>query len=399
MENVVERIQAFNQGRNPSLIQRKYGLMRHDVFAFFRGTCHLFYEDWPTNSSLNQAPATWVCGDLHLQNLGSYKGDNRLVYFGINDFDEAALAPCTWDLARLLTCLLVSAGTVNITQEEALTLCQRFLKVYTETLAKGQIQVLDKENADGIVKDLLGHVQGRSHKEFLDDRTQLVGSVRKLLMKGHTEPITDSQRAEVSALVEQWAAKQIDPGFFTVLDVAQRTAGIGSLGVERYVVLVEGKGSPDKNYLLDLKATFPSSLQSYLKLPQPQWGSQAERAVSVQHWMQGISPALLTAIAIGATSYVLRELQPTEDKVDLGQLAGKTKHLKQLVAMVAHVVAWGQLRSCGRQTAAPAPDLMNFARLSEWQHDLLNYVQSYAVEVEHDYHEFCSAFDSGTLAG
>lgn len=51
-----------------------------------------------------------------------------------------------------------------------------------------------------------------------------------------------------------------DPGFYRPLDVARRIAGTGSLGVERYIAPVEGKGSADGNYLLDLKEALPSSL-------------------------------------------------------------------------------------------------------------------------------------------
>ena len=68
--------------------------MASDPFYFFRGTAHLFYEDLVnTEAALPGQPLTWVCGDLHIENFGSYKGDNRLVYFDINDFDEANLAP------------------------------------------------------------------------------------------------------------------------------------------------------------------------------------------------------------------------------------------------------------------------------------------------------------------
>ena len=80
--------------------------MRASAFAFMRGTCHLFYDQLPRSGVFKSAPPVWVCGDLHLENFGSYKGDNRLVYFDINDFDEAALAPVSWDLVRLLTSLL-----------------------------------------------------------------------------------------------------------------------------------------------------------------------------------------------------------------------------------------------------------------------------------------------------
>jgi uncharacterized protein (DUF2252 family) len=41
MKTVLERIEEFNQGRNPQLLQVKYQKMRDDTFAFFRGTCHL----------------------------------------------------------------------------------------------------------------------------------------------------------------------------------------------------------------------------------------------------------------------------------------------------------------------------------------------------------------------
>ena len=88
--SIVQRIKTFNNypPRNPDLLQLKYEKMKENAFSFLRGSCHLFYEDWPTNSLLNQAPLSWICGDLHLENFGSYQGDNRLTYFDINDFED-----------------------------------------------------------------------------------------------------------------------------------------------------------------------------------------------------------------------------------------------------------------------------------------------------------------------
>jgi uncharacterized protein (DUF2252 family) len=51
---------------------------------------------------------------------------------------------------------------------------------------------------------------------------------------------------------------QPNPAFYEVLDVARRIAGTASLGIDRYVILIHGKGSPDRNYLLDLKQALPS---------------------------------------------------------------------------------------------------------------------------------------------
>ena len=59
--------------------------------CFYRAIPHILYEDIPYNSFLIDSPDAWLCGDLHLENLGSYEADNRLTYFGVNDFDECLL--------------------------------------------------------------------------------------------------------------------------------------------------------------------------------------------------------------------------------------------------------------------------------------------------------------------
>ena len=77
--NVVREILAFNAGRDLDTLGLKYRAMRTGPFAFLRGTCHLFYQLLPRQGIFKSAPLAWICGDLHLQNFGSYKADNRLV--------------------------------------------------------------------------------------------------------------------------------------------------------------------------------------------------------------------------------------------------------------------------------------------------------------------------------
>jgi uncharacterized protein (DUF2252 family) len=54
--NILERIERFNRGRETERLAIKYARMRSDAFTFLRGTAHLFYEDWPRRSPLNSAP-------------------------------------------------------------------------------------------------------------------------------------------------------------------------------------------------------------------------------------------------------------------------------------------------------------------------------------------------------
>lgn len=66
-----------------------------------------------------------------------------------------------------------------------------------------------------------------------------------------------------------YAETQPVPDFFSVVDVARRIAGTGSLGLERYVILVRGRGALDSNFLLDLKLTPGSALAPYVPTAQP----------------------------------------------------------------------------------------------------------------------------------
>src|SRR5579859_1828158 len=118
--NIVREIQRFNRGRDPRRLQLKYQAMRESAFAFMRGTCHLFYAGLPAVAALQRAPDAWISGDLHMENFGAYKGDNRLVYFDLNDFDEACLAPCTWEPLRMLASISLAGDKLGTSEREAL---------------------------------------------------------------------------------------------------------------------------------------------------------------------------------------------------------------------------------------------------------------------------------------
>ncbi|XZO02876.1 MAG: DUF2252 domain-containing protein [Microcoleus sp.] len=391
-ETVLERIQKFNHGRNPERILLKYQAMRTNSFVFFRGTCHLFYEDLDKSSVLNDTPPVWVCGDLHLENFGSYKGDNRLVYFDINDFDESALAPASWEITRFLTSVLVGANTLGVNQSEALTLCRCFLQAYTDALALGTARTVERGTAEGMVADLLDSLKLRRRKDFLDRRTEVKKGLRRLIIDNkRTAAISSQERSLVESLMKNWAAKQQNAEFFKLLDVGVRIAGTGSLGVKRYVVLVEGKGSPDGNYLLDIKQALPSSLMPYLKLSQPQWANEAVRIVAIQKRMEAMPQAWVSVVEMDGEPFVLRGLQQTQDKVSLDGWNGKLGRLKKVLKTMGEITAWNQLRSSGRQGSAIADELINWAENADRWHDpLLDYAQAYFTKVQADYQDFCS---------
>jgi len=386
--SVWERIESFNRGRDPERLYLKYRAMQGDSFAFLRGTAHLFYQDWPSDSALNDAPPAWLCGDLHLENFGSYKGDNRLSYFDINDFDEAVLAPCSWDLARFLCSLLIAGQNLGVEPAQALRLCNDFLDSYCRELSEGKARWIERATATGMIRDLLKNLKQRSRADLLEERTCKSHGERILKTDGDKALAANAEEKQyVTALIDEFAAGQADPEFFRVLDVARRVAGAASLGLERYVILIRGNG-PKHHYLLDLKYQPGSSLNPYLTIPQPAWGSEAERVATLQRRGQAIAPAFLSAIADGKRSYLLKELMPQQDRLKLEHWHGKMPRLEKVVHAMAELVAWQHIRTGGWQGSACADQWQAFGRQTAWRQPLLEYAQAYSRQVADDWLSF-----------
>jgi uncharacterized protein (DUF2252 family) len=348
----------------------------------------------------DRSPRAWICGDLHLENFGSYKGDNRLTYFDINHFGEAALAPANWELARFLVSVLVAAQSLRPGPELATALCNSFLDAYVGTLAKGKPRWIERPVARGMVKRLLQSVKTRSRSTFLDQRCKMIGGKRTIRLDGaKTLPVADRDRDKVTAFMADYAQRQEVPAFFKVLDVARRIAGTGSLGLERYIILVRGRGGPAGNFLLDLKYAPESALAPYLPDPQPAWDSQAQRVVTVQQRVQAIEPAFLEAVSIGQRSYVLQELLPSQDRLALDKWRGKPQRLEGAMRSMGEVLAWDQLRSSGRQGAATADALIAHACDSaSWRPALLAYAHDYRGQVIADWTHYQKAFQAARKA-
>ena len=397
--NIVKRIQRANIGRDPERLVMKYRRLRDNSFSFFRGTCHLFYDRLAESGFDVEAPSAWCCGDLHLENFGSYKGDNRLVYFDINDFDEAALAPVTWELVRLCSSLHVGLDALGLDKVAAGTAVGRLIDAYGQALVCGKAKWIERDTAHGVVRHLLDQLRDRTRVAYLNSRTRLARKRRRLLIDGRRAlAIPAEERELVAKTVHRFGAAQAQPEFFRVLDVARRIAGTGSLGVSRYVVLVEGHGSPDGNCLFDLKQTQSSSLGCHFAKRQPRWDDEAERITSIQRRMQAVSAAALHPVVHAGQAFVLRSLQPSEDRLPFDRICTQHELFDGAIDMMGQCLAWAQLRSSGRQRSATADSLIAFAGRKKWRRQVAVAAVHMAAQVAVDWQTYANAYDAGHFA-
>jgi uncharacterized protein (DUF2252 family) len=350
-DSVYDAIVRFNADRVPELVKRKLKRIDESVFAFFRGTDHLFGAAWQSLKPPETGPAILCCGDLHLENFGAYQSDQGDFRFDVNDFDEALVAPCSFDLVRCTASILLAGEEWGLRPLQAtgiaLVYLDRYRAAVAESIKTGVIGEIAPRSGEGPVWDLLNATALGSQVKLLDRQTELKKNGRRRILRSpdkHPE-ISEDEAAQVRKAVMEFAASTKTPAAYEVLDIAGRIAGVGALGLRRYTVLVEGGGSPDRNRLLDIKEARPSSVLKYVNCPQPEtFPTEAHRIVNAQRRLQARPILGLAPLVIGGRAYRMREMVPDESHSSLDHLQKKPKELRRGVDVVGQLTAWSQLR-------------------------------------------------------
>jgi len=399
-DQLIARIETFNRNRLPEMLHFKFEGMAENMFRFYRGTSHLFYESIIKEPLIKDCPNTWICGDLHLENFGTFRSDNRLVYFDLNDYDEAVLAPVTWEVARLLTSIFVAFESLDITEKKAFKMASLFLKSYTYTLARGKSITIETRNATGIVGDFLTSVSKRKQHVLLKKRTTKRNNRLEILMDHQKHFALDKERRDkIFDHVTEWLKNDDrSPYNYKVIDAVFRMAGTGSLGLNRYAILMKSLNQTGEKYvLIDMKQASSSSVLPYLETEQPAWRSEAERVITVQESMQDRCPALLSTLEFEGNSYIMQEMQPEEDNINFKLLGDRYRDMYTVIDNMAMLTASSQLRSSGQRGSAITDELKEWAQNVKWQDAVLDYAHSYSKTVQADYKYYCAQYFSQVI--
>jgi uncharacterized protein (DUF2252 family) len=401
LHNITRGILAQSAGRDFERLKLKLAAMRQDPFAFFRGANPLFLGFLPRAHALFTAPRTLICGDLHFENFGAFKGDNRLVYFDVNDFDEACVAPFTLDVVRFVASIKIAAPGLKLKPVETQQLVKSFLDAYQAAILDGKPRWIERSLAEGVFRALLRRAIRRSRAELLDRFSKIKNGGRRLRIDGRRVlPLPSADTApRLQRLLAELGAETNERRFFELLDAGRRIAGNGSLGLERYILLVRGRGSPDANFALDLKLAAPSAVIAWLAEPQAeQWRGDAVRVVTIQRIMQAISPALLRPVQFDAAPFVLKELQPSIDRLDFSKWRGKPRRIGGAVAGMGRVAAWAHLRGCGHFGAASGEALRDYVLARAWRLDTDRLAEAANRRMLRAWKSYGADYDSGAVS-
>ena len=113
-------------------------------------------------------------------------------------------------------------------------------------------------------------------------------------------------------------------------------------------------------------------------------------------------PALLSTTMFKEEPYVLKEMQPTADKIDFMVIRDRYKDMERVMIcdMAMPLTALGAtVRSSGRQGSALADELIAFGKDHHWQESVLDYAVAYAAKVKKDYQAYFTAYKAGYFCG
>jgi uncharacterized protein (DUF2252 family) len=222
---------------------------------------------------------------------------------------------------------------------------------------------------------------------------------RRIRIDGdHSLELPAAERPHLQRFLRRLRRLAPEARFFDWVDGARRVAGNGSLGLERFMLLVRGRGSPDQNFALDLKLAAPSAVAQWLRRPQPEWPDEAVRVVSIQRTLQAISPALLHAVDYRGRAFVLKELQPSIDRLALTEWRRTPRRFQQAIEGMGRVAAWAHLRSCGRQGTATVEELQAYVAGKGWTAAAGTLAGGTAADIRKAWRTYSKDYDSGAVA-
>jgi uncharacterized protein (DUF2252 family) len=316
--------QFVGGGRDPAWLELKLERLCASPFGFLRGTFHLFVADWASHGDdpLAAGADQPIVGDLHLENFGSFRAGDGSVVFDVNDFDETAASTPALDLARLATSIVLADDRHG--DARGVERIAALVDAWAGAARSLDLRPIMPKDAPPVVRSLVETASDASRTTWLERRVEGAAGQRRFKSSEKYQRVGDDKlRAAIDAAVRDFGARCAErpadsPDWPHVLDAAVRVAGTGSLGRFRWAVLVQGKSDRvGKERILELKEALPSSLA-----PSDTVEQAAERVIATQRRLQGAPPAYLGIAHVDGRAFTVRELQPTEAKLDASALKG-----------------------------------------------------------------------------
>jgi uncharacterized protein (DUF2252 family) len=407
----VQLIIESHKGRLDWLIPVRVGRMAATPYGFLRGAAVVMAADVAGLPSTGITPV--ICGDAHLGNFGFYASPQRDLVIDLNDFDEAHPGGWEWDLRRLVASIWVAGrqnGAAEAQCEAAVRQCVTGYRDEVRALASTPLLARSYQRLDAdrlpqqraIGKSLRAEIKraaARARRRTSDRALPRFTSERDGQRRIVEDPplVTRINYAEadqiargldeyLGTLAPHWRRAL---GGYTLIDIAHKVVGVGSVGLRAYVALLEGS-SPDDVLFLQLKQARRSVLARYVHGEGAWHAHQGQRVVEYQQALQTVSDPLLGWATVDGRQYYVRQFRNMKGSVALDSIDAAA--LADYAAVTGHLLAKGHARTSG------ASMIVGYAGSSDrLVTALARFARLYADQTEADHAALVHAAKHGVL--
>jgi uncharacterized protein (DUF2252 family) len=406
----VQLITESHRGRLARLIPYRVGLMTATPYGFLRGTAIVMAEDVARLPATGITPV--ICGDAHLGNFGFYASPEQDLVIDLNDFDEAHPGGWEWDLRRLVASIWV-AGRQNGTSEQdcelAVLRCVAGYRAEVRDLASTpllarsyrrlDVDHLQQSTSDKSLRAEIRSAAARARRRTSDRALPKFTSEHAGKRRIAEDPplitrVSDAEAEQLAQGLDEYLVT-LAPHWrrtlsgYTLIDIAHKVVGVGSVGLRAYIALLEGS-SPDDVVFLQLKQARRSVLARHVHGKSAWHAHQGQRVVEYQQALQTVSDPLLGWASVGGHQYYVRQFRNMKGSVALDSIDGAA--LTDYAATVGHLLARGHSRTSG------ASMIVGYAGSSDrLDTALARFARLYADQTEADHAALVKAADRGIV--
>lgn len=407
----VEQLRRSHEGRIDWLVPVRVGRMTASPYGFLRGSAIVMASD------VAGLPATGIMpvigGDAHFGNFGFYASPEQQLVLDINDFDEAHPGSWEWDLRRLCASVWVAGrqnGAAEDACERAVASCsasyrEQLWQLFEQPLLSRSFQRLDRDQLLDLAatKSLRKRIdkaakraRSRTSDRALPRFTEARGAKRRIV----EEPplitrLDDWERASVAEAIDRYLSTLAPHwrrvvGGYTLVDVAHKVVGVGSVGLRAYVALLEGS-SPDDVIFLQLKQARRSVIAPYVHGDSAWHDHQGQRVVEYQQALQTVSDPLLGWTTVNDRQFYVRQFRNMKGRIRIDKVKPK--------AMVDYAGICGRLLAKGHARTSGASMIVGYLGSSDEVDDAMcRFARAYADQTERDHETLVQAVAAGRIA-
>ncbi len=414
-KHIVDALLEYNSGiikSNPTGASAKFEKLTLSPFIFLRGTADLMYQDLVgTDADM----AMVLCmGDVHLENYGVMETNAGYLIWGLNDFDEAAFAPFSWDVKRGATSTILAAQERDFSNKQCIKLARAFATAYLKGIQHDADHPaaqtgFTKKNAPKLIEKLIKKAEKIDSRVWLEEnyldptadspQFKKTDEIQPLSKAGAASKVAEFQAAVTDYLATINGLHKTGPTKIKVLDMATKTgSGTGSIGLWRYYALVEAtRNNNTEMIILEIKQERPSVLRPYVGDGPMLFSSEGARVAFAEEIHLPDANPYYGYTTFDNISYLVRKRSQHKKRVKLEKLT-QFKDFRQYTEACGDALAHSHLRSnwiVSAKGQSATQRMLRPINSGTFVADIAHFAEKMAEQATQDWKSFKQAFKAG----